>query len=323
MSRPLELPHGSAVRLDDNTYAVFLSAGQYVIGGTTTVQFYSTTKVVVSKENLNRIMAQTGSPNSEFWLLKDGQVVSKTDVDSFSAQRNALSAMLLAGGVDEATENAVLARMSAISDLLQTMTKVQSSDDTTFTPVNVTVVGDMADTGSAFIENSLHVGRTDSDPTERTRQIGVFIVKTPAIINDVFRQMAKEFPDEQIKVDANYPKFTNINGTYVVGTEPIVRTFAKLDDAVAFEKETRRHYRGLGMAAIKRAPAGMIMSPQMINEMHRIQRVIAGLDIKVAGKVQHRDVVRQLNRLITLIEKSVVADALGEPLPNQDMTDSQ
>lgn len=243
-----------AVKVADK-FMVRLNYGEYSIGENHTTLHISSTIMVGSIDNIAQLMPV--QPVLKHYLF-DGNMVSiaeyevvRKEVDAIAAAHTDEFDEMEFSNLDE--EFAYRKKL----EFLHKHTPVYENQEAIPVSVKITVVGELEDTGSKFIESSLHIGKVSYGS-------GAYRVLVSGIAKDEFLKVKAEYPDVKIE-DTTHSniRFAKINENYIFSNMDDVTDSGKfkitttLSAAKEAESEVRKMIRDRMMVFI---------SPAKLNE---------------------------------------------------------
>lgn len=181
---------------------------------------------------------------------------------------------------------------------------VHSDEYVTKTPVEISVIGYLVDTGSDFIETGPAVGNARS----------VFSVQESRIAKDECRKtlegcgLSYDIPNHSnirfVRVGAQY-LFTEFKSTRYVYEDNSTRVYNKLEEAQKREREIREFVKQQLNTILKDKALDDVMLSDMLGDLRKIHGKVRDLDVKRKDESAQRSTLSAINESIKKITEQI------------------
>lgn len=175
------------------------------------------------------------------------------------------------------------------------------------TPVDITVIGTMEDTGSNFISTPFEIGCS-----KFAGSVGIYKVASPlSIALDEFSKIAKENPEDKLENPTHSGlEYGNVNGKYVFNKgdryistrEQYYKVFEDLEDAKKYEELIRKFIRSRVLPHLKdHQEVSKQERSDITKKLLSIHSDVRSLQVKQKSDSDHKRVIKNVNDLLNEI----------------------
>lgn len=175
------------------------------------------------------------------------------------------------------------------------------------TPVDITVIGVMEDTGSDFISTPFEIGCS-----KFAGSVGIYKVSSPlSIALDEFSKIAKENPEDKLENPTHSGlEYGNVNGKYVFNKgdsyistrHQYYKVFEDLEEAKKYEEGIRKFIRSRVSPHLKdHQEVSKQERSDITKKLLSICSDVRSLQVKQKSDSDHRRVIKNVNELLNEI----------------------
>lgn len=178
--------------------------------------------------------------------------------------------------------------------------KVYEETPEIFTPVDITIVGEMKDTGSKYITTPLVYGNARFSSYDNS----FYRLDATQLFVDTIKQFAE---DSQLKLEESHSwKYCKIDGQYIASSTPLekyaekaVRMCASLEAAKDLENSIRSEINTYLRGRFNRTEMNKITAAQVYTDIESICKRIQQLDVKQKHISEQKSAVCACTNLLT------------------------
>lgn len=177
--------------------------------------------------------------------------------------------------------------------------KVYEETPETFTPVEITIVGEFKDTGSKYITTPLVYGNARFSSYENS----FYRLDVTQLFVETVKQFAQ---DSDLKLEESHSwKFCKIDGQYIASSTPLekyadkaVRMCASLEAAKDLENSIRSEINTYLRGRFNRTEMNKITAAQVFTDIESIRRRVQQLEVKQKSVSEQNSLVRKCTDLL-------------------------
>lgn len=294
----------TAVKVGDK-YVVCLPDGKYEIGGERVSVGYQNKQLVVSEEALQGIAKVTPPRRTvEQFEGEDGTIYGQEEVSKAADELEQYWSEDVGRHIYPSLEVEFEVR-SRLDPVLNAKAIYKEIPEIIEPYQAVEVVGEMADTGSRFIEQSYAFGKANFDKG------GVFKVVSLPVMQDELNSICQQQGVSLVIPTHSGLRYAKVDGQYVFSetrqfTHEFTRIFPTLAEAQAYEKECRDVVRRAVLSKLAARPISKPLLNSTIDELKRIESSVMELSVYSKHGADKQRVLKNIKQMIeALVEEAV------------------